>query len=105
MSFWKKEQLTQFDLQLPGEYELFSSTSDSLWRLGATSLYVSGNKPTRTEAFGIHAKEFFRTWLNVNLYEECETLSKQRDLFQTQTSQIKLPNQEIVLATEILWFA
>lgn len=76
----------------------FFSTSDRLEMAGIPFMSV-GAKPTRTEALEYYRRIFFHFKLKVNLYEAVQTLKKEVDLFEINSTKGQYRSRKIVLAT------
>jgi len=60
--------LVQFDLQLPGEYGVF--TTPNCWRLAVLPMVTGGDKPTRIEALKYYRKGAEHYGLELRLFEK-----------------------------------
>ncbi|MDA0313685.1 MAG: YpdA family putative bacillithiol disulfide reductase [Bacteroidetes bacterium] len=76
----------------------FFSTAERL-ELAEIPFMSAGAKPTRMEALDYYRRIYFLFDLKVNLYEQVETLKKEKDLFHIQTSKGKYRSRKIILAT------
>jgi thioredoxin reductase (NADPH) len=76
----------------------FFSTSDKL-EIGNIPFISQTNKPTRAEALEYYRRVTSSWNLKVNLYEEVESVKKNKSLFEINSSKKKYTTKNIILAT------